>query len=46
MSGDYQYCDVSSKCKNQGKDCDHCTRSYDYQESGDCFDPKIEEASA
>jgi hypothetical protein len=38
---EYKYCEVSGKCRNRGKDCDHCTRSFDYEESGDCFDEEF-----
>jgi hypothetical protein len=43
MNGDYEYCDVSKKCRNRGKDCEHCTRSYDYEEAHDYFDDEWDE---
>jgi len=30
-------CDDEAKCENAGVDCDHCTRSYYYEEASDCF---------
>jgi len=42
MSDKNEYCDVSSRCRNRGKDCERCTRSYDYEESSDYFDGEIE----
>lgn len=36
-----RYCDDEAKCQNAGRDCDHCTRNYDYEAAGDCFVEKI-----
>lgn len=35
-------CDKGDKCRNAGIDCDHCTRSWDYEEPSDCFEEIVE----
>ena len=35
-------CDDEANCQNAGQQCNHCTRSYYYEEESDCFMEKIE----